>query len=234
MPSLTQSLPVPCALADDCTFGELGIVDEEWESIEAKLRSGISKHTLGAEAHKAADLVAELTRVRESLRRAATPSQISGRQLMFTVRRFYQVDEDEHGSASFELGTLLAVAWPGDRNLGQFKIKWDHIVRHLRTPLGDHDLEKILVEKVRPSELLRPHLEYYDRLPRRHKDKSYSWLSEMIDQLILNERHQRNTQSLVLDASGKEQIPVKPKAVMPGQRQSRVARFAAVQGHAPD
>ena len=95
--------------ADDCTFEELAVVDLEWESLEAKLRSGISKHTLGAEALKAAELVAELTRTRESLRRAARPSQISGRQLVFTVRRFYHVDEDEHGSASFELGTPLAV-----------------------------------------------------------------------------------------------------------------------------
>ena len=36
--------------------------------------------------------------------------------------------------------------------------------------------------------------------------------------MVKNVRHERNFQSLVLDASGKEQIPAKPKTVMPGQR----------------
>ena len=123
---------------------------------------------------------------------------------MYTVRKFDQVDGDQ---ASFELSTLLAIKWAGDHHMGQFKSKWDHIVRHLRTPLSDRDLESILINKVRVSEVLLPHLQYYDRLPRLHKDKTYRWISETIDQLVLNARQARNSESLVLDASGLDQEP---------------------------
>ena len=60
-------------------------------------------------------------------------------------------------------------------------------------------------------------MEYYDRLPRPHRDKCYKWVSDLIDTLVKNARHKRNTESLVLDASGKEQIPWKPKIAMPAE-----------------
>ena len=68
-----------------------------------------------------------------------------------------------------------------------------------------------MVSKVRASELLKPHLDYYDRLPASHVDKTYDWVSQLIDTLVSKERQRRNTQSLVLEASGKDQAPQPPK-----------------------
>ena len=52
----------PVGPEEAISFEELGVVDPEWESLEAKLRSGITKHTLGAEALKASELVVECGR----------------------------------------------------------------------------------------------------------------------------------------------------------------------------
>ena len=203
--------------ADDVSFDELGIRDTSMASLDAKLRSAITKHTVGGEAVKSADLVSKLTAKREELKRASTPRQITGRQLILVVRRFFQVD-DGNRKASFELSTLLAIAWAGDKMLGQFKDRWDHIVRHLRSPIGEQDLEEILVSKVRHSEILKPHLDYYDRLPSGHPDKTYFWVSQLIDTLVDKERQRHNKESLVLDASGKEQMPRQPRKALAAQR----------------
>ena len=119
--------------------------------------------------------------------------------------------------ASFELSTLLTTTWPGDANMGKFKDRWDHIVGYLRSPISDEDLEEILVSKLRTSEILKPHLEYYDRLPENHKDKSYTWVSQLINTLVDKERQRLNKVSLVLEASGKEQTPQTRTKALPVQ-----------------
>ena len=154
---------------------------------------------------------------REELKRRASPKQITGRQLVWVVRQFFNVD-DGNRKASFELSTLLAISWPGDAKLAQFKDRWDHIVRNLRSPIGKRDLEDILVSKLRGSDVLKPHLDYYDRLPTTHSDRCYDWVSQLIDTLVAKARQKRNTESLVLDASGREQIPERPgRSAMPGR-----------------
>ena len=203
--------------ADDCTFDELALTDPSNASLEAKLRSAITKHTIGAEAQKNPDLVSKLIAVREELKRGPCPRQITGRQLVWTIRHFFRIDDD-NAKTSFELTTLLAITWPGDAKMGQFKARWDHIVRNLRSPLSKRDLEDILVPKLRGSELLKPHLDYYDRLPTTHPDRCYDWVSQLIDTLVSKEQQSKNKTSLVLDASGKEQLPQKPKAAMPVQQ----------------
>ena len=91
--------------------------------------------------------------------------------------------------------------------MGKFKDRWDHIVRYLKSPIGDDDLEELLVSKLRTSETLKPHLDYYDRLPENHQDKTYKWVSHFIDTLVDKERQRLNKVSFVLEASGKEQPP---------------------------
>ena len=66
--------------ADDCTFEELRLSDPTLASLEAKLRTAITKHTVGTEAQKNADLVSKLI-AKEELKRGASPEQISGRTI---------------------------------------------------------------------------------------------------------------------------------------------------------
>ena len=160
---------------------------------------------VGPEADKPprSELVSKLNAKREELKRASTPRQITGRQLASVIRTYFRVDDAQ--VTTFELTALLNITYPGDARLGQFKDKWDHVVRNLRSPISDRDLEGILVTKLRGSELLAPHLVYYDRLPRGHADRSYAWVSQLIDTIVESEREKRNTESLILDVSGKEQ-----------------------------
>ena len=102
--------------ADDCTFEELSLEDPALASIEANLRSSITKHTVGTEAAKNPDLVSRMTAKREELKRGSPPRQITGRQLTWVVRRFFNVT-DGNRKASFELSTLLAIVWPGDAKM---------------------------------------------------------------------------------------------------------------------
>ena len=168
---------------DDISFEDLGVIPPSMSGIEAKLRSAITKHTVGSEASKNPDLVSKLVAKREELKRKPRPVQISGRQLMWVVRRFFRVD-DGSTKTTFELSTLMAISWPGDAKISYFKDRWDHIVRNLRSPISDRDLEELLVSKVRTSELLKVHLDYYDRLPRGHGDKCYAWVSQLIDTIV--------------------------------------------------
>ena len=199
---------------DDTTFEDLGMVEPHRESLDAKIRVSMSKHTTGHEAEKNRELVSTLVKRRDELKKAMPPTQITGRQLLFVVRKFYQIHEKER--VQYELSSLMDLDYPGDAQMGPFKDRWDHMVRHLRTKLSDHDKEGILVKKLRKSESLKPHLEYYDRMPDDHADHCYNWVSQLVDKLVADNRRRRNTESLVLDASGKEQRQKKPGA--PGPR----------------
>ena len=106
----------------------------------------------------------------------------------------------------------MDIEYPGDARMAEFEDRWDFVVRHLRTRFNEADLEGILVKKLRKSELLKTHLDHYDRCPRGHPDRSYRWLCRLIDTVIVDRRDKRNTQSLILQASGKDQAPAKAPA----------------------
>ena len=200
--------------ADDVTFDELGAVSPQFESLDAKIRMALSKHTTGHEADKNKELVSTLTKRRDELRRATVPRQIRGRQLLLLVRQFFRIDDNER--VQFELSALMDLEYPGDANMGTFKDQWDFMLRHLVTKLTDKDKQGILVKKIRKSEKLRTHLDHYDRCPEDHPDHSYDWVSQLIDKLVSDDRKRRNNESLVLAASGKQQPPPSKKPGAPG------------------
>ena len=198
--------------AESCKFDEL-YDSSEFKSLDAKLRSGISKHINGTETGRNAELVSSLQRRRDELRKDNVPRQIRGRQLLYAVRQFYGIRPNEH--ISFELSALMDLEYPGDAKLPEFKDRWDHMIRHLRTKLSKEDLESILVRKLRASDLLKPQLDYYDRIPRGHADKCYDWVCQLIDTMVEDARFKRNAESLVIQASGKEQKPRPAKPAKP-------------------
>ncbi len=198
--------------AESCTFDEL-YDSGEFKTLDAKLRSGISKHINGTESGRNAELVSSLQRRRDELRKGNVPRQIRGRQLLYTVRQFYGIRPNEH--ISFELSALMDLEYPGDAKLPEFKDRWDHMIRHLRTKLSPEDLESILVRKLRASDILKPQLDYYDRIPRGHADKCYDWVCQLIDTMVEDARYKRNVESLVIQASGKEQKPRPAKPAKP-------------------
>jgi len=109
----------------------------------------------------------------------------------------------------------MELEYPGDDSMAVFKDKLDYMLRYLRTKLEDKDKEGIVISKLRKSDALRPHLEYYDRLPESHADRSFAWVSRLLDTLIENARKKKNVDSLVSANAAapakKSGAPGKPK-----------------------
>ena len=207
-------------LQDGCTFEELGNILEQFQSLDDKIRAGFTKHLVGSEAEKNKELVSSLLKKRDELRKPsdplAMPVQITGLQLIFCVKQYFRIHDNER--VTFELSALTDLEYSGDAKLGVFKDHWDKMVRNCVTQLSDRDKLGILEKKLKGSERLKPHLHYRERLPENHPDNTHEWLSSLIDKLVADDRKRRNTESLVLEASGKHQTPKEKKPGAPGRR----------------
>ena len=70
--------------------------------------------------------------------------------MLYTIWRFYEVRRGDR--TTFEISALIGLEYWGDAKLPEWKARWDYMVANLRTPLGDLDLEAILLAKLRKSE----------------------------------------------------------------------------------
>lgn len=103
----------------DTRFEDLARVPKYWEGMNAKIRSGMSKLLIGSTADKTLELVSLITKKRDVLKRAATPIQITGLQMLFLVKHFYQINEKDH--VVFELSALIKFAYQGDAKIPWWK-----------------------------------------------------------------------------------------------------------------
>ena len=177
----------------DTKFEDLALVPPRWQSMNAKLRTAMSKLLIGGSSDKTPELVSLINKRRDELKRAATPQQITGLQMVFLVKQFYQINEKDR--VVFELSALIKFEYQGDAKLPWWKDHWDKMVRHCVTNLEDKDKLGMLVEKLKPSERLKPHLEYLERLPETHPEHSYTWLSGLVDKLVADDRRKGNVDS---------------------------------------
>ena len=121
--------------------------------------------------------------------RAMPRRQIKGRQIVLLVRQFFEVKEDRR--IQYEVTNLLDVTYSGDARMSQFKYSWDNMVRNLRCNIlvrESKTLEHIFYKLLKNSDALRPYLQYYDRLRGDHPDRTYKFLSDMVDKAIREER----------------------------------------------
>jgi hypothetical protein len=71
----------------------------------------------------------------------------------------------------------------------------------MRSPLLKSEpktLEPIFYRLVKTSDALRPYVQHYERLHKDHTDRSYQFLSDMINKTIEEVRQRRNQEALVL------------------------------------
>ena len=77
-------------LREGVSFEDLEQIVAEFKSLDAKIRSGISKYLIGSEAEKHKDLVSTLCKKRDQLREPgdseAMPKQIIGVQYLWLVK----------------------------------------------------------------------------------------------------------------------------------------------------
>ena len=64
---------------DSATFDDFGRVAPEWVSLDAKIRSGLTKYLVGKDAEKEnKELVSYTLKRRDELRKAAVPGKLQG------------------------------------------------------------------------------------------------------------------------------------------------------------
>ena len=116
---------------------------------------------------------------------------------------------------------MLDIKYPGDAKMSSFKYAWDNMVRNMRCNMLTEEpktLDYFFYRLRRSSDALHPYLQRYERLRDDHEDRSYRFLSEMVDKAIREERHPKNPRALVNHASGKSVVAA------PGITQSRGTR----------
>ena len=95
---------------------------------------------------------------------------------------------------------MLDVTYPGDERVAQLKSSWDNMLRNMRSTVLMQEpttLEHIFYRLLKTSDVLHPHVQYYDRMPEDHADRSYRFLNDMVDEAINEERHRKNQEALI-------------------------------------
>jgi len=141
-------------------------------SHNAKIRSAISKHCASSDANKHAKLITEIKRKREECWHAQPPRQISGLQLLYVSRRFFEVRRGDR--TMFGISALISLECWGDSRLPGRKTMWDYMVASLRRPLDEQDLEHVHINKIRKPEVsLRDQVTQCDRQDEDRPDHTY-------------------------------------------------------------
>ena len=84
-------------------------------------------------------------------------------------------------------------------------------MEHQETPLTSKQAEKIYFNHIRGSKVLSNYIQYYDRLAKGDKEKTYEYLDESTDKLIDEKRERLNLESC---AAGRAYV--RGKHVAPG------------------
>ena len=95
-------------------------------------------------------------------------------------------------------------------------------MRLLTFPLSEEQLEELYIPKIRGSELLRAHVEYYDRCVQGHPDRCYRFMSKMTDKVISDTRQRLNQESLARSIGGTKKAGAPaPQGQQPQQQQQQ-------------
>ena len=92
---IKPSLWVAYLEAKGVDFESFAAVLRKYTSLDAKVRTAISKSLGGKDAEHVKDLVSHIHQKRDELRKAAMPRQITGLQMLYLVRSFYRVHDTE-------------------------------------------------------------------------------------------------------------------------------------------
>ena len=127
------------------------------------------------------------------LMRADGKGQLRGRQCLFLIKRYFAVDNSE--DITFELKSLMEHHYDGDENLEPWQQHWDYLMEHQETPLTSKQAETIYYGHVRTSKILANYIQYYERLSKGDKEKTYEYLDESTNKVIDERRERLNLES---------------------------------------
>ena len=107
---------------------------------------------------------------------------LRGRQILWLISQQYALDENR--GALYNMGDLMNLPYAGDGKLEAFLTLWENQVEGQQEPQPERNLEILLYEKIKRSELLSTQLRNYERLPQSHPDRSYSYLMQVIQTAV--------------------------------------------------
>ena len=106
-----------------------------------------------------------------------------GRQVLFMIYEFFR-QSDENG-AMYDLADLMKVKYLGEDKLPELELNWDLVVSGCGDePIDERSCRTLLLEELRKSAALKLDIAYYDRLPKGHEDKSYTFLKTCLRRCV--------------------------------------------------
>jgi hypothetical protein len=201
-----------CVKDENATFTDMGQCERRFIQLDAKLRTALTKFTVGESANRHRELVDEINKAAEIAEKAKVP--LRGRQIFFMVRQFYQIDADRQ--IQFDLNDLTKIEYPGDALMHKFLTNWDNMLSNMKVDrklIPDEYLATQLVEAIRKSEKLRTYIEHYDRQQKSHPDHTYAFLHDNIRKVVIEERQRKNKEQLMVEHASARKKPTATPAV---------------------
>ena len=120
---------------------------------------------------------------------------LPGRQILWLISQQYALDENR--GALYNMGDLMNIPYPGDAKIEAFLTHWENQVEGQREPQSDGNLEILLYEKIKKSELLATQIRNYERHPQSHPDKTNHYLLPATKTAVDLQRKEKNRSAMV-------------------------------------
>ena len=150
---------------DGMTVDRLGEGQSRWKKLDRKLLQAVHKL---AEAQRHSSLYRCVLNEQEA--QLSRGLVFTGRQALFTIYRFYEVNKDTATIMNIE--GLMNLRYPGDHQMEQFYKNWNEIMNYQRPNLNDLELATTLRRKLQGSQKLRTVVDIWDSLPKADPNKT--------------------------------------------------------------
>ena len=155
------------------------IDSEGFPTLDSKLASALSRVTKGM-------LGRNITLEQE--KQASHGRMMNGRQILLMVYQHFRITETEGHIMDFQ--DLLSVKMYSD-DLNGFFMEWESVLVNMKKVLDEEYLETMFRAQVETHPGLKEDMAYYDRLPREHSERSYSFLLSAVRRFLEKQRAQK-------------------------------------------
>ena len=189
--------------SEGMAIDRLGEGRRRWRKLDRKLHLAVHKLSEGM---KQTSLYQCVLNVQEAQQRRG--SMMTGRQALFTVYRFYEVNKDTAAVVNIE--ELVRLRYPGDHAMEQFYNSWNEIMNYHRPNLTDLELATTLWRKLQGSQQLKTVVDIWDGLPRDNPQKTYAYLYDHMHRYVERNRADRVQEARARATSSRGGVPAAP------------------------
>ena len=121
----------------------------------------------------------------------------------------------EEAGALYNYEDLMTVQWQGDNKMETFIPNWDMVLEGCGDDVDLKTVRFLFLKQLRLSAKLKPDLNYYDRIPANHEDKTYDFLRGCVRRHIelnrLKANRAANSEALKQGVPDKQALAAKGK-----------------------